>query len=241
MKTYLIAIVTLLAFSIPALSAAAPGRPGPYFSGFLGVSIFEDINLSSYDYQYSDSFDEELEFDPGILIGGTGGYDFGFMRVEGELSYRGAEIDSIKSESNNYTVHDVDGDFGVFAGMINVFFDLHNDSPITPYLGGGIGAATLYLSDTDGYVTSGNNTYYRRLYRDSDDTVFAYQLGGGVDIALNNRFSIDVGYRYFKTDNAHLDSYDYYYDDYYYDSYYPTTNSTHFESHNAMVGFKVKF
>lgn len=229
MKTYLIAIVTLLAFSIPSLSTAAPGRPGPYFSGFLGTSIFKDITVSNYDSQSSTSFKEKFEFDPGGYFGGTGGFDFGFMRLEGELSYRGAEIDSIKSQSDNYTVHNIDGDLRVYSTMLNVFFDLHNYSPITPYLGGGIGSATLFLSDVDGYVTRENQSSYQRLYRDSDDTVFAYQLGVGLDIALNNHLSIDVGYRYFKTDDAHLDS------------YYSTTSDINIESHNAMVGLRMKF
>lgn len=229
MKTFLTAIATLLLFSISPHEAAASERPGPYFSVVLGGSIFKDIDASNYDFQNSTSFNEKIEFNPGIYIGGTGGYDFGFLRLEGELSYRGADIDSITSQSDTYTVHNVDGDLGVVSTMVNVFFDLHNSSKITPYLGGGIGFATLSISDTYGYVTNGNGTYYQPLYWESDDTVFAYQLGGGVDIALNDRFSLDVGYRYFKTDDAHFDS------------YYPTTSSIRFESHNAMVGFRMKF
>lgn len=229
MKKYLIAIVTLLAFSHPSLSTAASGKSGPYFSGFLGASIFKDITVSSYDPQSSISFSEKFEFDPGIYIGGTGGYDFGFVRLEGELSYRGAEIDSITGQTNNYSIHDIDGSLGVFSAMVNGFYDFRNDSRFTPYLGGGIGIATVYLSDVDGYVTRGNNTYYESIYWESDDTVFAYHLGGGLDIALNNRFSIDAGYRYFKTDDAHFDS------------YYATASDINIESHNVIVGLKIKF
>jgi opacity protein-like surface antigen len=229
MKTYLIASVIILVFSFPSFSAAASGRPGPYFSGFLGTSIFKDTTASNYDYQYGSSFSEKIELNPGIYAGATGGYDFGFVRIEGEFSFRDAEIDTITSQTNSYFIHNVDGNVGAFSSMINVFFDLHNRSRFTPYLGGGIGFATLYLSDTYGYVTKRNSTYYQPLYWESDDTVFAYQLGGGVDIALNNRFSLDVGYRYFKTDEAHLDS------------YYATSSGLRFESHNAMVGFRMKF
>jgi opacity protein-like surface antigen len=229
MRSCLIAIVTLAIFSIPSFSAATTGRPGPYVSAFLGGSFAKDITVSNYDSQAATSFSEKFKFDPGIYTGGTGGYDFGFVRLEGELSYRNAGIDSITSQSNNYSIHNVDGNLGVFASMINVFFDLHNTSRFTPYLGGGIGFATLSLSDTHGYVTRNGSTYYQPLYWASNDTVFAYQFGGGVDIALNNRYSLDVGYRYFKTDDAHFDS------------FYPITSSMHFESHNALVGFKFKF
>lgn len=229
MKTYLIALVTILVFSIPSLSAAASGRPGPYFFGFLGISNFKDTTASSYDYQYGSSFSEKIKLNPGIYAGAAGGYDFGFVRIEGEFSFRNAEIDTITSQTDSYFIHNVDGNVGAYSSMINVFFDLRNSSRFTPYLGGGIGAATLYLSDTYGYVTKNNSTHYQPLYLESDDTVFAYQLGGGVNIALNNRFSLDVGYRYFKTDEAHLDS------------YYDTTSGLRFESHNAMVGLRMKF
>lgn len=229
MKKYLLAIFSLLISSIPSLGIAASEHQGFYISGFLGTSIIKDITFSNNDYQVNNSFSEKLEFDPGIYTGGTGGYDFGLVRLEGELAYRFAEIDSITSKTTNYRVNDVDGNIGVFSSMVNVFIDLHNSSRITPYLGGGIGFATLYISDTDGYVTDGNNTYYETVYWESDDTVFAYQLGGGAAIALNDRFSIDVGYRYFKTDKAHFDS------------YYSSTSSESFESNDVMVGLRVKF
>ena len=232
MKTYLVALVTLLVLSNPSLSTAASGSRGPYFSGFLGTSIFQDINATNNDFQHSTSFRENIELNPGLYAGVTGGYDFGFVRLEGEFSSRSAEIDTITSQANSYRIHNVDGDVGALASMINVFFDLHNNSRFTPYLGGGIGIATLYISDTYGYVTKRDSTYYQPLYGESDDTVFAYQLVGGVDIALNKRFSLDVGYRYFKTNEAHFDS------DYW---YYNTSSRMRLESHNAAVGFRMKF
>jgi opacity protein-like surface antigen len=221
MRTYLIALVTLVFFTIPSLSAAATGRPGPYFSGFLGASFARETTVSGFDG--SSPFSDQVTFDPGIYVGGTGGYDFGFLRLEGELSYRNAKIDTVTE--NGVPFRNVDGDLGVFATMFNVFFDLHNSSPVTPYLGGGIGFANLHMNDTTGRNSSGNRI---PLYDDSNDTVFAYQVGAGMDIAINSRYSLDVGYRYFITEKARLDG----------DS---ITSNLRFESHNAMVGFKVKF
>ena len=34
---------------------------------------------------------------------------------------------------------------------------------------------------------------------DDDDLVFAYQIGAGVDYAISNRLSLDLGYRFFGT------------------------------------------
>jgi opacity protein-like surface antigen len=221
MRTYLIAFVSLVIFSIPSLSSAAAGRPGPYFSGFLGTSFARDTTVSGFDG--STPFSDQVTFDPGIYVGGTGGYDFGFLRLEGELSYRNAKLDTVNE--NGVPFRNVDGNLGVFATMFNAFFDLHNASRVTPYLGGGIGFANVHINDTTGRNASGN---FIRLYDDSNDTVFAYQVGAGMDIAINSRYSLDVGYRYFITEKAKLDG------DF-------ISSDLRFESHNALVGFKFKF
>jgi outer membrane autotransporter protein len=215
-------VFTLLIFTIPSLSLAAAGRPGPYFSGFLGTSFATDTRVTNSDSLIND----KVSFDPGAYVGGTGGYDFGFLRLEGELSYRHAKIDKV-TESNGFRFSNVDGDLGVFASMFNVFLDMHNPSRVTPYVGGGIGFATLYLNDIRGFDSRGPGRV--RLYDDSNDTVFASQVGAGIDVAINSRFSLDFGYRYFITEKANFDS------------NVASPNSLRFESHNAMVGFKVKF
>jgi opacity protein-like surface antigen len=228
MKTFFITIATLLVFSIPSLSLAAGGRPGPYLSIFLGSSIATNTNVSGFDYSSNSSgtlfSGDTVKFDPGIYVGGTGGYDFGYLRLEGELSYRNSNIDSV-SFANGERFRNVDGDLGAFATMFNVFFDIQNPSRVTPYLGGGIGFATLHLSDTHGY---GNTQGYTQLYDKSSDTVFAYQIGAGLDIALNRLLSLDLGYRYFATDKASLEG------DF-------ITSNLRLESHNAKIGLKFKF
>jgi opacity protein-like surface antigen len=105
--------------------------------------------------------------------------------------------------------------------MFNCFFDLHNDTPVTPYIGGGAGFAALHLEDT--FVNTG------LFYQEDDDTVFAYQAGAGLEIALNRRVSLDVGYRYFGTSRAEFNE------------NFITETSLKYESHNAAVGVRVKF
>lgn len=224
MKAFVIAVATLILFSIPSLSTAAADRPGPYFTAFIGPSFATDTTVTFFDP--SGSSDDKVTFDPGIYIGGTGGYDFGFVRLEGELSYRNAALDTV-TFADTTRFRNVDGDLGAFTGLFNVFFDLHNPSRVTPYLGGGIGFAALHLSDTTGVGSS--STGRTLLYDESDDTVFAYQIGAGMDIAINNRYSLDIGYRYFKTDNAELES------------DFDTINELELESHNVLIGFKFKF
>ena len=220
MKKIVIAIAVLTTLAVPVICPAAPAYPGAYVSGFLGINANPDTNAEGTDFFFSENFNDRVEFDPGISIGGTAGYDFGIIRLEGELSYKHAEIKSVTSQSGT-RFPNVNGSIGAQAMMFNGFFDLHNNSRITPYFGGGIGFAGLYLSDT----TSRGEP----LYGESDDAVLAYQVGAGVEIDLNRLLSLDIGYRYFATDTGTFDS------------DLDISTSMKFESHNANVGFRFKF
>lgn len=218
MKRILIAAAAIAIWGIPAISQAVPARPGGYLAGFLGVSIPRDADVDSYD---GTIYNDRVEFDPGIAVGGAVGYDYGFLRMEGEISYRQSEINGVTDRPSGVPYTGVDGDVGALAFMANAFFDMENNTPITPYWGGGIGFAVLDVSDT----TSAQG----QLYYEGDDTVFAYQAGAGVEIALNPFVSFDLGYRYFGTSKATIDE--------------DSLQSTKFrlESHNVLAGLRVKF
>jgi len=221
MKAHFTILAVLVTLTIPALCAAAPPRPGPYVSGFVGVSVPQNADVTSYTYGTTPLTDR-VEFDPSINIGGTGGFDFGFIRLEGELSYKHGNIATI-TEQGGTRLHNADGNLGALAMMFNAFFDLHNASPVTPYVGGGIGFAAMHLSDT--FVSE----YGPPIYQEDDDSVFAYQAGAGVEIALNRMLSLDLGYRYFATTTAKFGG----------DR--DITTELKFQSHNAAVGVRVKF
>jgi len=220
MKRVLVAVAAIALWGIPAMGEAAPSRPGGYFSGFLGVNIPQDADVDSTFFGGT-TFSDRVEFDPSVAVGGTVGYDFGYLRLEGEISYRHAEIGSVTDRLSGAPYHGVDGDVGALGFMANTFFDLENSTPITPYWGGGIGFAVMNVSDT----TSAEG----QLYYEGEDTVFAYQAGAGVEIALNPFLSLDLGYRYFGTSEATIDE----------DS--PQSTRFRLESHNALLGLRVKF
>lgn len=223
MKKNLVFFATFIILMIPALSKATPPHPGPYMTGFLGLSIIQDANVTGFDYFVDQSFDERVEFDPGINIGATVGYDYGIIRLEGELSYKHGEISTISDKGGSYRYRNSDGTLGVLAKMFNAFLDLHNNSPVTPYLGGGIGFAAMHLSDT---FVPGDPV---PIYQEDDDSVFAYQVGGGLEVALNRLLSLDLGYRYFATTKARFGSKS------------DIVTELNFQGHNAAVGFRVNF
>lgn len=67
--------------------------------------------------------------------------------------------------------------------MINGYYDIDTGSKLTPYVGAGIGYAKIKGKVLESsYSEDGNN--------------FAWQVGAGVGYALNDKVSLDAGYRY---------------------------------------------
>jgi len=212
----------------PAASFAAPARPGPYFSAFLGASAPQETSVTISEFNPVTTKNAGVQFDPGINIGGSAGYDFGFLRIEEEMSYKNGDISSVTEQGFNTRYVNVDGHLGSFAMLTNGFFDLHNDSPVTPYLGGGIGFATLNLSTTRG-VDANLGVLNDHIFQSDQDTVFAYQAGAGLEVALNRRFSLDLGYRHFGTSRASFRK------------DWPNSTDLKLQSDNAQIGLRMRF
>lgn len=217
-----IALFTLAALAIPAVSFAGPYRQGgPYLAGFLGVTVPQNTDSTGF------NINDRLEFDPGLNAGAALGVDVGTFRMEGEISYKQAEISSVDDKVQPTTYRSIDGGVDATALMGNIFVDLHNYSQITPYFGGGVGVAFVHLGDV--YGTS-PVTGRQALYASGDDTVFAYQAGAGLEIEVDRQLSLDIGYRYFGTTKASFVN-DFTGDD----------SEFSFSSHNATVGLRLKF
>ncbi|MBF0184493.1 MAG: porin family protein [Magnetococcales bacterium] len=105
------------------------------------------------------------------------------FRLELEGSYR--SFDFIKAKQGNTTVA-LGGNADFTSLMLNGYFDLKNDSPVTPYLFVGFGHAWA----------NAEITAFNRSMSASDDGV-AYQSGLGFSYAINNTLSLDLEYRYF--------------------------------------------
>ncbi|QXE92477.1 outer membrane beta-barrel protein [Geomonas subterranea] len=216
MKKTLLAILVLTLLALPAAASATPPRPGPYVSGFVGLTVPETVNATSF--EGPTTFNDRIKFDPGLNVGGTLGYDFGFMRFEGEISYKDIQLNTIADRDGGPSLRIEEGNVDTTAFMANVFFDMHNDSPITPYIGGGVGFAALHLNDvfTPALVDP--------VYWADDQVVLAYQAGGGLEVALNRQLSLDLAYRYFGTSKASF-----------------INSEFELQTHNATLGLRLKF
>ena len=190
---------------------------GPYVGAFFGGDILMPAkstdNLGSFG----------LKFDPGMLGSAVAGWDFapgnpvGEGRIELEYTRRSNPLNQVKFVEGSFKGA---GNVTADSLLVNFFGVFHNKTPWSPYAGVGFGAARMEASDlkVTGYpLASGSSV------------VFAYQLGTGVDFALTDRLSLDLGYRFFGSTKPK----------------FTEANGRKFEmdyySHNAILGLRYGF
>jgi opacity protein-like surface antigen len=101
--------------------------------------------------------------------------------VSGTYVLGGAGFNGIKDGGS--------GDMNAASLMGNALYDFTNSSPFTPYVGVGLGGARVWVDDgTIGGVSLNDGS-----------TVVAYQGMAGVGYALDRNLTLDLGYRYFGT------------------------------------------
>ncbi|MBN1472407.1 MAG: porin family protein [Syntrophaceae bacterium] len=162
-----------------------------YLGGHIGMTFL----LDSEKYGNS-SVNVELDFDPGFNFGLSGGYHWRMFRLEGEFQYQKNNIDSFNVCLGRRCISGVSssGDVTMVSLLANTYIDFVNKTNVTPYITAGIGSATVKVNDFEvAGLQIGN----------SDDTVFAYQIGAGIAYAINEKFTIELKYRYH--DIAELD------------------------------------
>lgn len=196
-------VVVLTALLMSSFAVGAMAAEGPYLSGNLGITMPTDSDVSEA------GISGEISYDAGFAIGAALGYNFGVGRVEGEIGYKTADADEI--EVDGLGSASIDGDMSVFSVMANGYIDLNASPTVKPYLMAGIGMANVALDSNDVDV-------------DDDDTVFAYQVGAGVGFALNNKVTLDIGYRYMGTEDPEIEGTD-----------------VEYGSHNVLAGVRVQF
>ncbi|MDE0538756.1 MAG: outer membrane beta-barrel protein [Rhodospirillales bacterium] len=160
--------------------------------------------------------DATSKADRGIAFSGAVGYRIADgLRVEGELSYRKNDFDTITvREPGGLAVllpanlrtnpvalaglrrtSDLEGDLRLLTLMANFFYDIDLGLDFEPYVGGGIGLSRISVKAS----VAGRTT------ADDDDTVLAYQFGGGLGYRVGGTddrpVTISLDYRYFATED----------------------------------------
>lgn len=165
-------LASLVSAALVPSTAAAQGVGQVYWGLFTAAQFIEDNKIDG----------DKLEFDPGFALGGQLGYIFGTVRAEGELEYSNTNVDQLGGNSNN-------ADLSTFRGTGNLYFDFVGfaQSNILPYVGGGVGFASLDFDGND---------------LNDDDTALTAHGEFGISFAASTNFDVVVSYRYewFDTD-----------------------------------------
>lgn len=188
---------SLLAGTATAVGLLAGGQASqagdPYFAFAGGLNFVSPMTFNSTDYPLS-SFRRTLNFDGGFIGTAAVGHYLGpSFRAEGELSFRANTLNNVTVQGEGVASLN-SGGVNAFGIMGNGWFDIANPTKVTPYVGGGLGAARINLNmDT----SAGGGI--REIDVSSAQWVFAYQLGAGLAFAMNNGAKITLDYRYFAT------------------------------------------
>ncbi|MBQ1330790.1 MAG: porin family protein [Desulfovibrio sp.] len=186
MKRIFAALALVCALALPG-SASAEGT-GMYLAPKFLMTM---QNLGTVEHSGLGGFgiDNYSQFTLGGAL--AAGYDFwpqhmiplrieleGALRGNSERSWTGARGEC-KETFNSTTL------------LANVYYDFHNSSAFTPYVGAGLGFAFNYLG-VDVHDRNGNSI----ASQDERQTNLAWNVGLGAAYQINDNMAIDAGYRY---------------------------------------------
>lgn len=144
------------------------------------------------------------EFKSGGGFAGIVGYDYGKIRIEGEIGKHFHTVGSYAITNDAGLglagTNAASGKSNLTHYMVNAVFDIENtfnDSNIEPYIGAGIGAATQKWSEM---VVAGSAL----PYGGGSDTDLAYQAFAGLRVPMAESVDFTVKYRYMSKVNANF-------------------------------------
>ena len=132
--------------------------------------------------------DISLDAETGFGLSGAAGYRFDDARIELEIAYNNNNVEGITV--NDLDEIPLDGDIESFQFMLNGYYDVPTQSRFSPYIGGGIGVATLTVDDVEVDVPGLGN-----LALDDTGASFVFQVKAGVGYEISDRASAFLGYR----------------------------------------------
>lgn len=173
--------------------------PSAAFAGnvYFGVSGGTTMT-SEQEFDIDDGTQEDFELDLGYNVGAQLGYDFGDYRAAFEYAYRESEFDNVESNAlPGIEIDFSDGSLNIHSFMAAAYYDFHNKSNLTPYIGMGLGVAHISIDELQilGITTV-----------DDSETVFAYKFEAGAGYKVATNISLTAAYEYFATAEAEFEN-----------------------------------
>ncbi len=183
-----------------ALVASSARGQGVYVSAFGGLGMqTRQVSTEVVAGTGAPARQFAVRFDPGFLAGGGIGYAFadsgyGRFRIEAELGYRQNGVKKGTLDGNPIPFQ---GDDSSLAGILMIYYDLMGPSErLRPYVGAGVGLAGVESDAT--FALFGGPV---RHLGGPTDTEIAWQVVGGIAVAIGRRFDLTIDGRYYATTN----------------------------------------
>jgi len=169
----------------------------PYWAIFGGANVQQSADIGDSRSAVG-AFSSDLDSETGWFAGLKLGYDFdseawAHAAVEVEAFYNHVDAE-LRSGSGGIVSAQTAGDVHAAVVMANAFVKFKPLWHLRPYVGGGIGAAHLWLREASTEVRVGGVPVRQRRRGDAEDWTFAYQGIAGLDVWVNDRWTIFTEY-----------------------------------------------
>lgn len=194
-KKYLLLGAATCAFLLADAADAFAQSSRIYFAGYLGLNTFKDQEFS----ESSTGRTGDFELDNTMSFAGALGIRLNRqLRLEGELSYRNAELTTV--DVNGGGTFDTGGELKSTMLFANLYYDFDVPWKIQPYLGGGLGYAwhTGEVNDGSGLLVNTSG----------DDSSIVWNVAGGLKYRATPELAFTGGYRYIDSMDLGFGSYD---------------------------------
>jgi opacity protein-like surface antigen len=196
----------------PPLEAPCVGCVGPwYLKGFIGAANphVGDINTELFQFNDFKVFHEDIK--SSTLFGVGVGYEFNtWLRFDITGEYRGKSLfiaqDSYPGSDGfnrvgppfdpgafNPGTNEYTADIESWVGLANAYLDLGTYFCVTPYIGGGVGFASISVLGLKDVNVPNNSVFYAADHTESN---FAWAVYAGLAYDVNPSVTIDLAYRY---------------------------------------------
>ena len=198
-----LAIAVALASTGLATPAVARDH-SPYVGVEGGVLFVEDMDVDYDDGVLDLANAVTVTHNTGFDVDVIAGYDFGMLRLEGELGYKRAGVNQLRLDplisgggpSDNF---DASGRGRALSAMINLLLDFGDDDGLSGYAGAGVGLASVkYSAATD--------TPFGPLAFSDTDSGIAWQGILGLRYAVGSNIDVGLKYRFFNVPNLKFGS-----------------------------------
>lgn len=197
-KRVLICAVSALTLSALALPARAQ-TSRIYLAGYLGLNTFYDQEFT----QSTKNRSGALKLDNAMSFAGALGFRLSPQwRLEGELSYRNADLSS--ADITGSGAFPMGGKFKSTILFANAYYDFDVPWSIQPYIGGGLGYGWHSGEIADGSGLLANAA--------GDDGSIMWNVAAGIKYRISPTFAFTGGYRYVDSFDLNVGSYEVDYD-----------------------------